>query len=238
MKIAIIPARGQSKRIPKKNIKDFAGKPMISHSIQAALDTNLFDHVLVSTDDQEIAHISREFGAIAPFVRPDEISDDFSPIFLVVRHAIDWVENNIGRIDLACCIYATAPLLTAGDIMRGPELLAQNPNADFAVAVSKFSYPTQRALVLQEGHLSLLNPEHELTRSQDLPATFHDAGLFYWGPPETYRKSNWIISQSIPIEIPAYRVQDIDTPEDWKRAEMAWHIIKANNRLDRSEKTH
>jgi pseudaminic acid cytidylyltransferase len=225
MNIAIIPARGKSKRIPQKNIKTFAGKPMICHSIDAALSANLFDRVIVSTDDPEIASIASEHGASAPFLRPNHISDDHAPIFTAVRHAIEWVENNIGNIDLVCCIYATAPLLLANDLRRGRDLLIQTPDANLAVAVAQYSYPTQRALVVREGKLSLMNPQYELTRSQDLTPTYHDAGLFYWGPPSTYKNSDWIISRTIPIEIPAHRVQDIDTPEDWVRAELAWKLM-------------
>lgn len=235
MNIAVIPARGGSKRIPRKNIKNFLGKPMISYSIEAAFETKLFDQIIVSTDDPQIAKIANEYGALTPFIRPKTMSDDHSPIFVVLRHAIEWVEKNIGPIHLTCCIYATAPLLIATDICRGQDLLIKNQDADLAAAVAEYGYPTQRALIMREGKLSLVNPQHELTRSQDLVPTYHDAGLFYWGPPDTFKNNDWIISNTIPVVVPAYRVQDIDTLADWKRAELAWQLIngkKGTNSFD------
>ena len=217
MNVAIIPARGGSKRIEKKNIRPFCGRPLIAYSIDAALETQLFEHVIVSTDCDEIANIAESIGACAPFRRPAELADDHSTTIPVIRHALDWVEQNLATVDLACCIYATAPMIRAEDIRRGHDELRRNAEAKFAFSVTSYAFPIFRALQIQAGRTSMFWPEHELTRSQDLPEAFHDAGQFYWGRPDAFRHHDGFFSaNSIPIILPRHRVQDIDTPEDWQ----------------------
>lgn len=227
MRVAIIPARSGSKRIVGKNIRDFCGKPIISYAIEAAFNSELFEHVIVSTDCPKIAKVANKYGASTPFLREPALSDDFTPIVHVVRDAVNWIEKELGTVEYACCLYATAPLIRSSDIRRGLDLLTSNPNADFAVAVTSFDFPVFRALHTKDGMLNLVWPEYELTRSQDLPEVVHDAGAFYWGTTEAYRSSDWVISKSVPIPIPSWLVQDIDTEEDWLRAELLYRAIHA-----------
>lgn len=220
MKLAVIPARGGSKRIPRKNIKPFRGKPIIAWSIEAALRSGCFDQVVVSTDDGEIAEVSKRYGASVPFMRPPELADDHTGTGAVVAHAIEWFLR-IGRSPgLACCIYATAPFVTPDDLMRGLDVL-ESSGSDYAFAVTSYAFPIQRAIRIDAaGRVEMFQPEHFATRSQDLEPAFHDAGQFYWG-----RSSAWLAGKPIfsrdasPVVLPRYRVQDIDTPEDWARAE-------------------
>lgn len=219
--IAVIPARGGSKRIPRKNIKPFAGKPIIAWSIQAAIKSGLFSAVLVSTDDDEIAAVARAHGAEAPFRRPPELSGDSAPTLPVVAHAIRWFEAERGQIDRACCIYATAPSLRAEFLKQGFDVLESHPDADFAFSVTTFAFPIFRALKRNpDGSLAMFWPGHETTRSQDLPDALHDAGQFYWGRRDAYLNRPGIYSaRSFPVLLPRHMVQDIDTPEDWEMAE-------------------
>lgn len=222
MNLALIPARGGSKRIPGKNIRDFAGKPIIAYSIEAALNSGKFDRVIVSTDSERIAEVARAAGAEVPFMRPPELSDDHTPTIPVVRHAIDWMTGEGDSPSHACCIYATAPFLEPEDLRRGWDMLEGNAEARFAISVTSFAFPIQRALKCPaEGEpVAMFWPEHELTRSQDLPEAVHDAGQFYWGTVEAYRtKDGFFSGPTLAVPIPRYRVQDIDTPEDWERAE-------------------
>lgn len=220
MNVAIIPARGGSKRIKKKNLRSFCGRPIIEYSIDAALQSGLFDHVIVSTDCQEISAIAKAAGADAPFVRTAELSDDHATTIPVIRHAIDWLEENRGQVDLACCLYPTAPLVRVSDLVAGHDLLAGDETADFAFSVTQYSFPVFRALTITGGRTSMIWPEHELTRSQDLPSTYHDAGQFYWGRAKSFQSCDRFFSaNSIPVILPASRVQDIDTLEDWTLAE-------------------
>ncbi|AQG99881.1 pseudaminic acid cytidylyltransferase [Burkholderia sp. KK1] len=216
--VAVIPARGGSKRIPGKNTKTFGGKPIIAWSIEAALRADCFDRVVVSTDCARIADIAVEFGAEVPFMRPASLADDHTPTISVVEHALSSLECGPG--DLACCMYATAPFLTADDLSRGLDLL-QRYNADFAVSVTTFEFPIQRALRINaDRRLAMCDPRNYLVRSQDLEETYHDAGQFYWGTAEAFLAARPILGEgAVPVEIPRYRVQDIDTPEDWIRAE-------------------
>ena len=219
MKVAIIPARGGSKRIPRKNIKPFHGQPMIAWSIQAALQSDCFDHVIVSTDDYEIADISKAHGATVPFIRPVELSDDYTGTIPVIAHAIDWVNQHIGNVELACCIYATAPFVSAEDIRHGLRLLLDS-NADYAFTVTSYAFPIQRAIrITTQNRIEMFNPEHFSTRSQDLEEAWHDAGQFYWGRSEAWLAAKPLFSRySVPVPLPRHRVQDIDTLEDWERA--------------------
>ena len=227
MKIAVIPARGGSKRIPRKNIRLFAGKPIISYSIQTALKSELFDHVIVSTDDEEIAEISQKLGGKIPYLRPKSLADDFTGTSLVVKHAIQWFQAQGQTIDYACCIYATAPFLQVHYLCDGYKKLL-NTRKDFAFSVTSFPFPIQRALrISMEGLVEAIWPENIFKRSQDLEETYHDAGQFYWGRADAFLNDSIIFSSSsIPVVIPRYRVQDIDTLEDWKRAELMYHALK------------
>lgn len=231
MKVAIIPARGGSKRIPRKNLKPFAGKPMIAHSIEAAIKSRLFDRILVSTDDAEIAGVSIEFGAEAPFVRPKELSDDFSPTHDVVSHALQWLLDEGMPVSHACCIYATAPLIQVEDIRKGFAILDGSAWKS-VFAATTFAYPIFRAFKQDEsGGLSMVFPQHFNSRSQDLPETFHDAGQFYWARMEDWlAPSEGFGKHATIVPLPRWRVQDIDTPEDWTRAEFLWHFL--NQRAD------
>lgn len=227
MKIAIIPARGGSKRIPRKNIKPFCGKPIIAWSIDAALKTGCFDQVIVSTDDIEIADIASKYGAHVPFIRPDKLSDDYTGTTEVIKHAIEWYESHGHSVDLACCLYATAPFLKSEDINRGLSIIQSN-SCDFTFSVTRYPFPIQRAIRIEKtGRVAMFNPEHFNTRSQDLEEAFHDAGQFYWGRAQAWRQGKKVFTpESLPVLLPTHRVQDIDTEEDWVRAE--W-IFKAAN---------
>jgi pseudaminic acid cytidylyltransferase len=227
--VAIIPARGGSKRIPRKNLKPFDGVPMIVRSIRTALDCGLFDQVVVSTDDQEIADVARAHGAQVPFVRPVELADDFTGTAAVIVHAL----SQLPIFDYVCCIYATAPLLQAKYLRQGHELLVQHPDKSFAFSVTGFGFPVQRALTLdQQGALTSLYPEFRNTRSQDLPEAYQDAGQFYWGRREAWLRGDVLFSPaSLPVILPRHLVQDIDTLEDWKRAEYLYAALKAGGEL-------
>lgn len=219
--IAIIPARGGSKRIPNKNIKLFAGKPIISYSIKAAQETNLFDRIIVSTNSEEIAEVAKTCGAEVPFIRPAELADDFTGTIPVLLHALDWLNEHESATDYFCCIYATAPFVQPEHIIEGFNLLKRR-NATTVFSVATFSYPIFRALKIGDnGRIEMFWPEHENSRSNDLPEAYHDAGQFYWGNTDKFmRVKTFFSSDAVPIVIPRYLVQDIDTPEDWNIAEL------------------
>jgi N-acylneuraminate cytidylyltransferase len=230
MKVAVIPARGGSKRIPRKNIKLFCGRPIIAWSIEAALQSGCFDHVVVSTDDTEIAEVARHCGAQVPFIRPATLSDDNSGTIPVIRHAIEWLSQQGKVSDHVCCIYATAPFLSAADIQRGLDILTRS-GSDYAFAVTKYPFPIQRAIrITEQGRVLMFNQDHFNTRSQDLEEAYHDAGQFYWG-----RASAWLTEKVIfgldaaVIQIPGYRVKDIDTVEDWTMAEYLFEAVNRKN---------
>jgi N-acylneuraminate cytidylyltransferase len=227
--VAIIPARGGSKRIPRKNLLPFDGVPMIVRSIRTALDSGLFEQVVVSTDDAEIADVARAHGAQAPFLRPADLADDFTGTAAVIVHAL----QQLPAFDYACCVYATAPLLQARYLHQGLELLEQHPDRSFAFSVCSFGFPVQRALTLDgQGALTALYPEFRNTRSQDLPEAFQDAGQFYWGRSEAWLRGEVLYSPaSLPVILPRHLVQDIDTLEDWKRAEFLYAALKAGGEL-------
>lgn len=228
MKLAIIPARGGSKRIPRKNIKPFCGKPMIAWSIEAALESGCFDRVIVSTDDDEIAEVAHQYGAEVPFMRPLELSDDHTGTIPVIRHAIETINSQGRAVEQACCLYATAPFIQAEDLRRGLEIL-QGSGGDYAFSVTSYAFPIQRAIRLTpEGRVEMFNPEHFNTRSQDLEEAYHDAGQFYWGRADAWLQGKMIFSPaSLPVMLPRHRVQDIDTPEDWVRAEWLFKAMQA-----------
>ncbi len=236
MRLAVIPARGGSKRIPRKNIRDFCGKPIISYTIATAKECGLFDHVIVSTDDAEIAKVASYFGAEAPFVRPRELSDDFTGTNAVVKHAVLWFRDRCATVTEACCMYATAPLLDARFVRWGHELLVKSGKA-YAFSVTSFPSPIQRALrLLPDGSVEALHPEQAMTRSQDLEPAYHDAGQFYWGVAAAFIEDRPLFaSHSVGVALPRHLVQDIDTLEDWERAELmyqAHQARRAGNAID------
>lgn len=226
MKIAVIPARGGSKRIPRKNIKLFHGKPMIAWSIEAAKTSGLFDRVFISTDDAEIAGIAEQWGAEVPFMRPQELSNDHAATTPVIAHATQWALDQGLDVAAVCCIYATAPFVRTEDIKCGWEALSGG-DWDYAFTATDFAAPIFRSFKqTSEGGVEMFFPEHFATRSQDLPVALHDAGQFYWGRPAAWLEGRRIFDlRSKPILIPRWRVQDIDTPDDWARAEMLAPII-------------
>lgn len=226
MKIAVIPARGGSKRIPRKNIKSFYGKPMISWSIEAALKSAVFDHIIVSTDDMEIAEIAKKYGAEVPFLRPKELADDYTGTIEVIAHATKWSQNHGWKVGAVCCIYATAPFVQAEDIKKGLEMLE---SGDWAYTFTATDFPAPIFWGFKDDNnagINLLFPEHIMARSQDLPEVFYDAGQFYWGKAESWLQGkNVIDNNSKTIFIPRWRVQDIDNQEDWNRAEVLAPVI-------------
>ncbi|AZD07048.1 Pseudaminic acid cytidylyltransferase [Pseudomonas chlororaphis] len=232
--IAIIPARGGSKRIARKNLKPFDGVPMIARSIATALRSGLFDQVLVSTDDPEIAELARASGATVPFMRPAELADDFTGTGPVIVHALQALQERGETFDYACCIYATAPLLQLRYLRQGFAALEAHPEKSFAFSVCSFAFPVQRALTLDEqGALTSLYPEFRNTRSQDLPPAYQDAGQFYWGRSEAWLRGDLVFSPlSLPVILPRHLVQDIDTEEDWLRAEYLYAALKAGGELE------
>ncbi|TCO71626.1 pseudaminic acid cytidylyltransferase [Rhodovulum euryhalinum] len=226
MRYAVIPARGGSKRIPRKNIRPFAGRPMILHSILAARESGLFDAILVSTDDDEIAEIARDGGAEVPFRRPADLSDDQATSVAVVTHAVAWLRA-AGRTPAeVCCLYATAPFVRPADLRAGLAAL-DDSSVQFCFPVTAFDFPIQRALArAADGSVTMREPEHQITRSQDLQEYVHDAGQFYWGRAEAWEAGAPVYAaHSRTILMPRYLVQDIDTPEDWRRAELMFEAL-------------
>jgi N-acylneuraminate cytidylyltransferase len=224
--VAIIPARGGSKRIPRKNIKNFHGKPLIAYSIEVALKSKLFDKVVVSTDDEEIAKIAKEFGAEVPFLRPKELSDDFTGTGAVINHAINFLKEQGENIDFVCTIYATAPLLQEKYLIKAYEKI-KDSNAKNTFSCTSMPFPIQRTFkITSNERCEMFWPENFMKRSQDLEEAFQDAGQFYWT--NLNIKSDEIIfsKDSIPIILPRYLVQDIDTLEDWQRAEFMYEAIQ------------
>ena len=221
--VAIIPARGGSRRIPNKNLRNFAGRPMISYSIETARRSNLFDIVAVSTDSEQIAAVARDCGAEVPFLRPASLADDFtttSAVFAQVLEALDVRDGS------ACCIYATAPFLQADDLRRGVSAMTKLGAAG-AFAVTTFPSPIFRALrVGEDGRLAMIWPEHRETRSNDLPEVLHDAGMFYWVDVARFRARPQLYNDAVPVMIPRERVHDIDTLEDWTRAELVFRTLQ------------
>lgn len=231
MKLAVIPARGGSKRIPRKNIKPFCGKPMIAWSIDAAQASGCFDRIVVSTDDEEIAEVARQCGAETPFMRPANLSTDRVGTIPVVHHAINWLMNSDESPEAVCCIYATAPFLLPSDLLRGQQALL-NQACDYAFSVTSYAFPIQRAVrIRDDGRVEMFQPQHFHARSQDLVEAFHDAGQFYWGKTEAWLADRPVFSaDAVPIVLPRHWVQDIDTPEDWRRAEAMFQVMTTRGR--------
>ncbi len=222
--VCIIPARGGSKRIPRKNIREFFGKPMIAWSIEAALKSELFCDVVVSTDDPEIAATALSLGATVPFIRTADLSDDFAGTDAVFLDALKKMGKTSGY---ACCLYATAPFVQADDLRRGLGTMIES-GATSAFSVTSYGHPIFRALKLDEnGRLTMYWPENLSVRSQDLPKAWHDAGQFYWVDIKKYLIEGRIYSNdSRPVEMPSWRVQDIDSIEDWRRAEIIFAMLE------------
>lgn len=225
--IAVIPARGGSKRIPRKNIKEFCGQPIIAYSIQAAQDSGLFDRIIVSTDDEEISEVAKHYGAEIPFMRPVELADDYTGTNAVVKHALEWFKDQGFSIQYACCIYATAPFIQVEYLKQGFDRLLSS-GKDFVFTVTTFEFPIQRAVKINHnGEIEPLYPEYIFSRSQDLEEAYHDAGQFYWGRAEAYLQDmSLYFSGSFPVVLPRYLVQDVDTMEDWQQAEMIYKVLQ------------
>ena len=226
MNIAIIPARGGSKRIPRKNIKAFHGKPMIAYSIEAAQKSGCFDRIIVSTDDQEIADTALKYGAEVPFLRPADIADDYATTMDVMEHAIQYLAKENISPEFVCCIYATAPFILADDLRKGLGILNE-PNVEYAFSATSFPFPIQRAIKLTEqGDVEMFSEQYADTRSQDLVEAYHDAGQFYWGKTSAFLARKAIFAEhSKVVLLPRKRVQDIDTVEDWELAEALFAIL-------------
>jgi N-acylneuraminate cytidylyltransferase len=228
MNLAVIPARGGSKRIPRKNIKPFCGKPMIAWSIEAAQKSNCFERIIVSTDDDEIATVALNYGSEVPFMRPASLADDNAATTSVIHHAVEWLVEHGEKPEHVCCLYATAPFVRPQDLERGLEML-QTQECDYAFSVTSFAFPIQRAIrITQRQRIEMFQPKHFMTRSQDLEESYHDAGQFYWGRTQAWLDEKPLFSNhSAPLILPRHRVQDIDTPEDWQRAEWLFRAMRA-----------
>jgi N-acylneuraminate cytidylyltransferase len=231
MRLAVIPARGGSKRIPRKNIKPFGGLPMIAWSIRAAIQSQCFDRIIVSTEDTEIAAVAKEHGAEVPFVRPANLSEDDTSTIPVIAHAIDWQGQHDQSPTQVCCLYATAPFVQAADLQRGLYVL-QSTAADYAFSVTSYAFPIQRAIrITPDARVEMFQPEHFNTRSQDLPEAWHDAGQFYWGQTQAWLAGKPLFSKdSAPVPLSRYCVQDIDTPEDWEQAEWMFKAMRHSHK--------
>lgn len=222
MNIAIITARGGSKRIPRKNIKSFCGKPIIQYSIEAALNSGVFDHVIVSTDDEEIAEISRNCGAEIPFMRSEATSNDYAATADVLLEVIENYKKLGVEIDRFCCIYPTAPFVTADKLKKGMEILTEK-GADSVFPIVQFSFPPLRSFIVSDGKLKIKHPEYFLCRSQDLQPEYHDCGQFYFADCKAFLKHRLLVMENtIPMIMPESEVQDIDTEEDWTIAELKY----------------
>jgi len=228
MNVAVIPARGGSKRIPRKNIKEFCGKPIIAWPIEIAKKSQLFEHILVSTDDEEIAEVAKAYGADVPFMRPEDLANDFTGTTKVVAHAISWMDKHQFLLDSVCCIYPTAVFFSVADLEKGLHAL-DSGDWSFSLSVTDFESNIFRSFKEhRDGGLEMFFPECFETRSQDLSTALHDAAQFYWGKPSAWRNQMQIFgSFSYPIMLPRWRVQDIDSEDDWKRAEWLFARLMA-----------
>ncbi|MHA7819023.1 MAG: pseudaminic acid cytidylyltransferase [Erythrobacter sp.] len=230
MNIAIIPARGGSKRITRKNIRPFAGKPMIGYAIEAALACEVIERVVVSTDDEEIAKLARQFGAETPFERPSDLADDHTPTVPVIAHAIEACREEGWPVNNVCCIYPGVPFIRTEDLAAALTMLEQLDREGYTFPVAEFPSPIQRALKCgADGSLAPFDPTKVETRTQDLEPAYYDAGQFYWGTAETWVAGLDIHSNGHAIVLPSWRVADIDTPEDWERAELLHRALTSSD---------
>jgi N-acylneuraminate cytidylyltransferase len=225
-KICIIPARGGSKRIPRKNVKMFLGKPVISYSIEAAKNSGLFDEIMVSTDDQEIAETAKQLGASVPFLRSSENSNDFATTIDVLKEVLAEYKKSGTEFTHVCCIYPVAPLIQTKHIIEGFELLIHT-NCNAVIPVATFEYPVWRSFKKSENNLlSYQWPEYKRSRSQDLEELFHDAGQWYWSRSECMSTYNSLVTENTQgLEIPMIHVQDIDNEQDWMLAEFKYKFL-------------
>ena len=231
MNIAIIPARGGSKRIPRKNIRIFHGAPLLKYSIEAARKSNLFDKIIVTTDDEEIAEVAVAYKAEVPFIRPKEFSDDFTTSGEVAKHALEWMKTQGYSYEFSCTIYATAPFLQSKYILEGYSALIAS-SAVNAFSATSSPFPMQRMFKINDqGRCEMFSPEFSSARSQDLEASYHDAGQFYWSRISESSEAMMFGKDSIPIILPRYLVQDIDTEEDWVRAEIMYKVLQETELL-------
>ncbi len=229
--LAIIPARGGSKRIPQKNVKDFLSKPIIEYSITAAKNAGLFDEIMVSTDDKEIADISIKCGAKVPFMRSEETANDYAGIADVLFEVLQKYSERCNDFDYFCCVFATAPFIKPERLVETFNILKQN-NYSTVFPVVRFSYPIQRALKIENAKVSMIWPENYDKRSQDLMPAYHDAGQFYWAKTQDFLNEKTLFSSnSGAIVLPETEVQDIDTPDDWQIAEMKYEILQRKGLL-------
>lgn len=227
MAIAVIPARGGSKRIPRKNIKSFSGMPMICHSISIAKEANLFSHIVVSTDDEEIAEIAKSAGGEILFKRPQDLADDLTPTVPVVAHSIKLCREFGYEFEHVCCIYPCAPFISTVDLIKTYKII-KSKNIDFIYPVAEYAHPIQRAMRMdQDGSMKFLNPEAELTRTQDLENVFHDAGQFYWGKASSWLELKKMHTDGFGFPIDNWRAVDIDTEQDWQRAELLLQVMRS-----------
>lgn len=226
MNIAVIPARGGSKRIPRKNVRDFCGRPIIAWPIAAARTSALFERIIVSTDDLDIADMARDLGAEVPFMRPHDLANDHAGTIPVMAHATDWARAQGWPIDAVCCVYPTAPMISPDDLAEGLRLLDEG-SREFVFTATDYAAPIFRAFLrTEDGGVEMVFPEHFNSRSQDLPRALHDAAQFYWGRPEAWLTAKTLFGpRSAALLIPRWRVQDIDTPEDWVRAEALFRAL-------------
>lgn len=227
--IAVIPARGGSKRIPRKNIRLFSGKPIMAWSIELALESKLFDQVVVSTDDDEIAKIALNYGAHVPFLRPQELSDDYAGTNDVIKHAVLWLQQQGEEIGDVCCLYPTSPFLRTDVLVQSYKQFKAS-NKDYVFSATRYAFPVERALYLNErGEIQALFSDKINERSQDLNEVYHDAGQFYWGKSKAFIEEKNLFSKNADLYIlPHYLVQDIDTEDDWIRAEMMFQALNDN----------
>lgn len=227
MRVAVIPARGGSKRIPRKNIKLFCGQPMLAYPIQAALKSGCFDRIIVSTDDSEIADVAREYGAEVPAARPAELADDHTGTSAVVRYELSQLLQQDANISYCCCIYATTPLLSAALLQQAWQQLSSEPELNYVFSAARFSFPIQRALLQTANGVAPFDSSSIGKRSQDLPPAFHDAGQFYWGRTGAWLEHKAVFAEnSKMLVLPDHLVQDIDTNEDWHRAELLYKLLQ------------
>jgi len=230
MNVAVIPARGGSKRIPRKNIKQFCGKPMIVWPINVAKQSKLFEHIIVSTDDEEIAEVAKSCGAEVPFMRPKQLADDYAGTTEVVSHAISWMYEQGWELETVCCIYATSVFLDKDDLKKGFEAISTD-KWQYSFSVTDYNYSIFRSFKEHpNGGVEMFFPENYEKRSQDLPIGLHDAAQFYWGKPEAWLNNMRLFDRhSYPVKVPNWRIQDIDTENDWKRAEILFTTIMQTN---------
>lgn len=220
--LVVVPARGGSKRIPKKNIRPIAGKPMIGWPLSVLTDVFPLERILLSTDSEDIKDVAREYGVAAPFTRPEHLANDFAATMEVVTHALEWYEQNVAPVEYVLVVYPTAVLIDRDDLSRAVAKLEADPSVSIAFSATEFGYPIQRAFFLnEEEKVRMFQPEHYSSRSQDLVKAYHDAGQFYYCRAEVVRRGDRLISDSAAIvELPRWRVVDIDTEDDLKLAEI------------------